>query len=157
MEPISWPNALKSILLATLIAGTLDAAAAVAILGKFNYIRVFQFIASGAFGPAAFTGGSEMVWAGVGFHYFITACFSGFYILLYQSFPVLRRLHLAGGALYGVFIWLIMNLLLLPRTHVAQAPVTAKSTFLNIGILILMIGVPIAYITHLFFSTEENE
>lgn len=157
MESFSWQTAVKSILLATLIAGTLDAVAAVIILGKCNYIRVFQFIASGAFGPAAFTGGKEMVWAGIGFHYFITACFSGFYILLYQSFPILRRLHLTGGLFYGVFVWLMMNLILLPRTHVSQAPITTRSVLLNIGILMLMIGVPIAYVTHRFFSPDESE
>ena len=60
-----------TVLITGLIAGTLDILAAIFLLAGGEATRVFRFIASGAFGKAAFEGGGEMVAWGSFFHYLI--------------------------------------------------------------------------------------
>ena len=48
--------ALRTILIAGLICGSLDGLCAIALAGG-RWIRLFQFIASGVLGPDAFQGG----------------------------------------------------------------------------------------------------
>ena len=77
------PGLSKNILLAGLLAGTLDILAAIIILAKGNAIGTFKFIASGAFGEAAFSGGTDMVAYGVIFHYLFATGFATGYFLAY--------------------------------------------------------------------------
>ena len=78
MEPkiITQSHALSSagpwrtIILTGLLAGTLDAIAAI-VVSQASPAAVFKFIASGAFGAGkAFSGGDIMIVWGVLFHYF---------------------------------------------------------------------------------------
>ena len=55
----------KNILFSGLIAGTLDISAAILFLANGNAAGVLKYIASGAFGKDAFTGGDEMLAWGV--------------------------------------------------------------------------------------------
>ena len=75
--------AIKTILLACLVAGTMDALAAIImygpVFGKLSVTRLFQGIASGAFGKKAFEGGAEMAVYGVIIHYTIAFIFSVIY------------------------------------------------------------------------------
>jgi len=152
--------ALKTILLATLIAGTLDALAAIitySIRGGKNPVRIFYFIASGVFGnEAAYSGGSIMAILGVLLHFFITFLFSLFLFLVYPKIKLILKNKFLIGLLYGVFVWLVMNKLVLPLSKIpALAP---KPSQLIIGILVLMfaIGLPIALIVDRFYSSKKS-
>ncbi|HXB93468.1 MAG TPA: hypothetical protein VNU72_14315, partial [Puia sp.] len=76
----------QALLLAALIAGTLDASAAIIsyyLHGGHQPARIFRFIASGVFGKQATSGGTDMVVYGVLFHYFIAFCFTAVFFILY--------------------------------------------------------------------------
>ncbi len=75
---------LKAILKTGVIVGTLDALAAIIILAKMNAVGVSQFIASGAFGKEAFSGGAAMTITGILFHYLFAFSFTTLYFFCFR-------------------------------------------------------------------------
>ncbi|WP_184549341.1 hypothetical protein [Mucilaginibacter sp. FT3.2] len=132
------------------LTGTLDGIAAV----LWSYITnpkikpniIFEFIASGVFGRAAFTSGSQMVVAGVFFHYFIAFLFSAVFYLLYGKFDKLIRNKYLIAVLYGIIVWLVMNLIVVPLSKIGFHPIKFEAALIGLIILIVCIGLPVALI-----------
>lgn len=146
-----------TIFLSGLIAGTLDILAVVIIyavvLEKTTAIKILQSIASGVFKKEAYTGGPQMAWYGLGFHYLIAFIFAWFYFIIYSYLPFLKKNVILSGILYGILVWIIMNLIVLPIVF----PLLPEKHFdfpllLSILILIVCIGLPIASITRKYYS-----
>ncbi len=140
----------NSILSATLVAGTLDILAAIIvyalILEQTSPARILMSIASGIFGKEAFSGGTPMVIAGLLLHFLIAFIFSVFYHLIYPSLGFLRGRKLLSGILYGIFIWLVMNLGVLPIVFKGMPMPDPAAALLGMAIVILAVGIPIAFI-----------
>ena len=110
-------NAGRAILIAGLVAATLDLAYACTAwwLAKgVMPVRIFQSIASGWLGRAAFDGGVAVSVLGVASHYAILAVASALYWLASGRFTLLARQALIGGLAYGSAIYLFMNRVVLP-------------------------------------------
>ncbi len=149
-------RAVKIIFLAGLLAGSLD------ILSAFidHYIQsgkgpegVLRFVASGAFGQEAFTGGDQMIVFGLLFHFIIAFCFTIFFYWLYQTVPFFRRNIFVTAILYGLFIWVVMNLIVVPLSNINKYPFHAINAVKSSLILICMIGLPLTLIVK-FFSKK---
>ncbi|MBF4508633.1 DUF1440 domain-containing protein [Flavobacterium sp. JLP] len=149
-----------AVFLSGLIAGTLDIVAAITvysiILNKTTGIKILQSIASGIFKKEAYTGGSSMALIGLLLHYFIAFTFAWFYFILYPRLSFLKKNALLSGIVYGIFVWIIMNLIVLPIVF----PVLPEKHFdfplmLSILILIVCIGIPISFITKKYYSIKE--
>ncbi|MGX5856445.1 DUF1440 domain-containing protein [Dyadobacter jiangsuensis] len=140
----------NAILSATLVAGTLDILAAflvyAVILEKTSPARILMSIASGIFGKAAYSGGTPMIITGLLLHFLIALIFSIFYYLIYPGLSFLRRRKLVSGILYGIFIWLVMNLGVLQIVFEGMPLPDPGAALLGIAILIVAVGIPIAYI-----------
>nr|WP_295932132.1 DUF1440 domain-containing protein [uncultured Dyadobacter sp.] len=140
----------KTILSATLVAGTLDILAAflvyAIILEKTSPARILMSIASGIFGKAAYSGGTAMIITGLLLHFVIAFIFTVFYYLISPGLPFLRRQRLLAGILYGVFVWLIMNLGVLPIAFKGMPLPDPTAALLGIAIVIVAVGIPISYI-----------
>lgn len=148
---ITRPRLYKSIIVSAVIAGTLDILAAI----TNYYIRtgnspegVFRFIASGAFGRQAFSGGTEYIIAGVIFHYLIAF---GFTILFFLLYPYIRKWAspyiITTGLLYGFLAWCIMNLVVLPLSNTPAVKTGFSQQIIGILFLMFFIGLPIAYLS----------
>jgi hypothetical protein len=146
-----------TIFLSGLIAGTLDLLAAITIyafiLQKTTAIKILQSIASGLFKKDAYSGGSQMALYGLLLHYFIALTFAWFYFTIYPYFTFIKKNTLISGILYGIFVWIIMNLVVLPTVF----PVLPEKDLdfpliLSMLILIFCIGIPIAFITRKHYS-----
>ena len=142
----------KTIFLSGFAAGTLDILCAIFILAGGNAEGVFRFIAKGAVGTAAFEGGPEMIALGALFHYIIALGFAAGYFLVYPLFPVLGRYRIISGLLYGVFIWVFMNYLVLPLTYSPPGPFTIETAWKGILILMLAVGLPVSLITAHYYT-----
>jgi len=151
--PAKTPSAIKTILLTGFIAGTLDISAAIIFLGKFKADKVLQFIASGAIGTKAFNGGVPTILLGLGIHYFIAFAFTILYFLLYPRLVFLRKHFVLSGIIYGIFIWLAMNLVILRFSHVTPT-LTEDAVRKGIIILIIMAGLPIAWLTGRYYKKK---
>jgi uncharacterized membrane protein YagU involved in acid resistance len=147
----------KTILCSGLVAGTCDIIAALTIysiiLEKVTGIKLLQSIASGVFKKQAYDGGSIMALWGVFFHYLIAMTFAWFYFIIYPHLPFLKKNAIISGFLYGIFVWIIMNLIVLPLVF----PILPEKhldfpLFLSILILMFCIGLPISFITKKYYS-----
>lgn len=136
----------RALLMAWVIAGTLDILAAIFFLVGGNAAGVFRYIAHGALGDAAYEGGVEMVMLGAVFHYFIAFCFTAGYFFVYPHAAFLRKKVIISGLLYGIFVWSFMHFLVLPLTHNPPAPFSLAGDWKNIVILMFAVGLPVAMI-----------
>lgn len=151
-------RALKTILIAGLVAGTLDILAAIVVYTLVMQVttatRILQLIASGVFGKAAFEGGAGMAVCGLIFHYDIAFCWAAAYVFAFRFVPFLRKYKIAGGLLYGALVWALMNLVVLPLSRAPQSRFTWDSVLLGAGILMVCIGLPVALVTDKFYKRQ---
>src|SRR5690349_5674825 len=97
-------NVLTAIAVGGLAAGILDAIDAVVafklVLG-FDPVPIYQFVASGVLGPAAFAGGAATALLGLGIHFLIAFSAAALFTLASVRLPQLRSAALLYGALFG--------------------------------------------------------
>jgi len=139
---------IMAILMTGLIAGSLDALAAVLFFlarGNKQPAALFRYIASAAYGKAAFTGGTAMVATGILFHFVIAFCWVGVYFALY---PLIEKFHtsmLFDAVAYGLLVWIVMNLVVVPLSRAARRPSSLSFILINMVILMIAIALPCAY------------
>lgn len=150
----------QRILLAGVVAGTLDAAAAIidyyVETGK-NPVIIFVFIASGVFGKGAFQGSQSIAIFGVLFHFLIAIIFSAFYFWIYPKIKFLHLNRLTNAVLYGIFVWLVMNLLVVPLTITHAWTFHIMKALLAALILMVCIGMPISFMATSFYKKFSPE
>jgi uncharacterized membrane protein YagU involved in acid resistance len=155
-------NMLQTIGLAGLVGGLLDATAGVIFYFLFmgmNPVQVLQFIAAGIYGKAAFDGGLTLAGigvAGVGLvlHFFIAYVVTAIYFLAYPLIPFLSRYKVVAGLLFGVGIWLVMNLLILPNSNLPQGPANPVLKTIEIIWHAALVGLPIALIIARYYDAK---
>lgn len=149
-------SSLEVLLWSGFVAGTLDALAGIIvywiILGRMNIIQILQWIASGIIGEDAFKGGILTALLGNVFHYVIAYLFAIFYFLIAPSFPVLLQNKYKVGLLYGLLIWVIMNLIVLPLSNVAAAPLEINVALMGITWHMALVGLPIVIIINKYYK-----
>ena len=144
----------RTITLTGLLAGTLDAAAAI-IVYNTGPASLFKFIASGGFGAGrAFSGGDIMILWGVIFHYLIAFAWTLLFFFIYPASPWLRKNKYVTGLLYGIFVWVIMNGVVIPLSEIAQRPFNLNGALIGLSILMIAIGLPISVLTHRYYSRK---
>jgi hypothetical protein len=149
----------RTVLWAGLLVGTLDISAAIIhfwINGGGNPIGIFVYIASGVFGKAAFEVGAPMAWWGLLFHYAIAYIWTAFFFLIYGRLDLSTRNWIVVGVVYGIFVWLMMNRVVLPLSGTPKNPFRLSNAIINCLILIGMIGLPLAYIGRRYYHGERS-
>ena len=144
----------KALLLCLLIAGTLDIADALIFYGLRGVppLGLLRFIAACLLGVSALHGGMGMAALGLGIHYTITLFWSALFLLAAMRVNFLTRYAIAGGLLYGVLIYVVMNFVVLPLTRLPPRTHHLAPAVLINGVLALMLfmGLPIALIARRF-------
>jgi len=141
---------LGTIALAGLVAGTLDltATSTLFVLQGMSVERLWQGIASGAMGDAAFKGGKRTAAVGLFFHFAITLTTTAIYYGFSRWLPVLVERPFLYGAAYGVMVHVVMNRVVLPLSAAAKRPFSAKAFLIQLVIHICFVGLPIALMIH---------
>ncbi|WP_160718129.1 DUF1440 domain-containing protein [Chitinophaga solisilvae] len=144
------------ILVTALVAGTLDIISAcvqfVLITGQ-PFTKVLVFVASGFFGKEAFTGDPvTMMWWGLLFHYLIALTFTTIFFLIFPRIPELLRYPAASGLVYGILVWLIMNLLVIPLSQIPPRPFRLGNAVIGMLIIMVMIGLPIGLLAGRYYK-----
>ena len=143
---------LRPILLATLVAGTLDILAAVILsltLGR-GPANMLRFVASGPFPAATEWGGAGAV-LGLVVHYTLMAIMAAAFILAAQARPALRARPLLWGLVYGLVTYVVMNLIVVPLRFPAAFPPRPLSVATQLFCHIVLVGIPIAWIASRHF------
>ena len=146
----------SAVLKAGLLVGTADILAAFLYFflktGNLNVGIVLHYISGGLFGKAAFSGGRVMAVTGLLLHY---AFAFGFTLFWFWVFPVVSRFsrsRVVLGIVYGLLVWTIMNLLVVPLSRIGKRPLDTTDALINIGILIACIGIPLAFRAASFYK-----
>jgi len=150
-------KALLTILVAGLIAGTLD----ITYACIFSYVRrgvtpgaVFRSVASGALGPSARDGGLKVAILGLGFHFLIALIWASIYFLASRVVPFMITNAIISGILYGLCVYLVMYgiVLRVSAIHATAYPWSYQWPVLigNVLIHTLGIGLSIALVTRKF-------
>jgi hypothetical protein len=153
-------NNLRVILKTWMIAGTLDITAASVyypLVYKFRLILLYQNIASGVFGEKAFAGGLTMAIVGLLFHYFIALGWTIFFFLIFPGIKLLHRNLLLSGMAYGIFVWLIMNLSVVPMSRVSRPSFPLGQIIISMAFLVFCIGLPISLMIGKYYSEESRK
>ena len=98
------------------LAGVLDLtwALVTASLQGRAPLRVLHSIASGVLGKAAYTGGVATAALGVVLHFAIACGACGVYYAASRRLPLLVRRPVVTGPIYGVGVYLVMSLVVVP-------------------------------------------
>ncbi len=138
---------LSAILIGGVIAGTLDITYAIGFsaLRGVAPIRILHSVASGLLGAPAFQGGVPIAALGLLLHFCIALIWAAIFYLASRAIPFLTRHPVTSGILYGILIYAVMNLVVLPLSAFPRK-VTFPLLVLTTGLLVHMfcIGLPIA-------------
>jgi len=146
------------LLKAGLIVGTLDILAAFInffVKTHKGPAPVLKFIAAGVFGKDALTGGSRMVVLGLLFHYLIAFTFTLFFFWIAEKVPAVLKFRILTGVMYGIFIWTVMQFLVLPLSRVPRLPFNPVNAFVAVIILIICIGIPLSFMASRHTSPDK--
>jgi hypothetical protein len=153
------PEAAAAIVWTACIAGTLDIAAAVInylLGGGKTPVKIFQFIASGIFGKKAFSDGLWMPVLGFIFHYLIAFAWTFLFFMLYGPIRTQLKNAIATGLVYGLFIWLIMNQVVLPLSATPKMPFNIVQAVISALILMFMVGLPVSILADKYYAAKTN-
>lgn len=85
-----------------------------AVAAGVGPMRVLQSIGAGLLGEASFAGGWRSAAIGAAAHGLIAICMVGGYVFVAPRLPVLVRQPLRWGAGYGLFLYALMNFVVVP-------------------------------------------
>ena len=139
------------IVIAGVVVGIVDIAAAFAVrysFGGVSPVRVLQGIASGMMGPAAFSGGPGTAALGMLLHFVIAFAVAGAYYAVSRKWRFLLHHPAVAGALYGIAVHAVMNLIVLPLSRFPSGPRTPPLSFTLTMVLVhvFCVGLPISFI-----------
>jgi hypothetical protein len=143
------------ILMTTLIAGTLDIVAACLrayVTSGITPNRILQYIASGVFGKAAYSGAYSMMALGLFFHYTIAFACVACLFWLYPKWSFLWHSIWLNALLIGVVAWFVTTQIVVRLSRISAAPLKLGDALIAMSILVVCIGVPTAYFAKRFFS-----
>jgi hypothetical protein len=135
-------NLLRPILVGGAVAGTLDLTSAFITYGRNNP----KIIAAGLLGMGAVRGGAAVWILGVVLHFLIAFTAAAVYCLASRRLPFLRDHFLVCGLFYGIAVYLVMNLIVLPLCAFHYTgPYQLRGLLQGILVHMFIIGLPIAY------------
>ena len=141
-------------------AGALDhlSACATFIPRGVPALGLLQYIASGAIGQRAFSGGIATAALGLAVHFSLTTMMAAIYVFTSFRVPAILRRPWTAGVIYGATICAVMNYIAVP---LSLAPHWKPPTGWNlVGAYLascLYVGVPIASFTTHFFGPRRAD
>lgn len=148
----------RTIVIAWLVAGTLDIISAFVFAGMAGATptQVLQFVASGPFGDGMY---ESAVGAPLGLltHFAIMLAMAAAYVTIAPNFSAALRHPIVAGLLYGLLLWVIMYWIVRPLRWPelwppeAYAGDSASEIAWSVGNALfshcILVGIPIAWIT----------
>jgi hypothetical protein len=141
-------TSLKPILIAGLTCGAMDISAALVVYGRFGVrpLRLLQGIAGGLLGQRTYDGGLATAALGLLCHFSIALSAAAIYFAISRRLRVLVTHAVPMGAVYGIAVYFVMNLIVVPLSAARKNPFSLKMMIIGLIIHILCVGLPIALI-----------
>ena len=125
---------IRAAVLAGLAGGAADILAAFVIYRPATPVQILQTIASGLQGAAAYQGGMASAALGLACHFLISILFAGLFLAAARPAPVLLRRPALSGVAFGVFVYGVMNAIVVPLSLAAKGPPPPPHT-IGLGLL----------------------
>ena len=141
----------RAILITGLIVGAMDITSAfiIAISRGSTVTRLLQFVASGLLGQKAFQGGAAAAALGLALHFVIAFAVVIVFYIASQRLAALRRWPVPAGIIYGMVVFAVMNLIVLPLSA-ARPRHSLTGDLIQVGIHMFVIGLPTALLLRRF-------
>ncbi|HTS23130.1 MAG TPA: hypothetical protein VMN79_15125 [Casimicrobiaceae bacterium] len=133
-----------AVLVAGLVAGTLDIGAA-ALINFASPVLILQFIAGGLLGRAALSGGAWAALLGLVLQWAMSLVIAAVYVAASTRTAVLRRHWVVGGLAYGVVVFFVMNYAVVPLSAWARWPSFTPAKFAANLLAMLLFGLVVAF------------
>jgi hypothetical protein len=140
-------SASRTILLAGLIAGALDIGYVFVYFHNADPQLILRGIAAGLLGPSARQGGIGTAALGLGLHFVIALGAAAVFYAASRKLTVLTRHAWIAGPFYGVVVWLVMNLVVLPLDANPPKTFPAPNWIPVFVAHLVCVGLPIALVT----------
>jgi uncharacterized membrane protein YagU involved in acid resistance len=146
---------IRTIGLATLVAGTLDIIFAIALTLLYGRdpMAMLRYVGSGPYPPAADMGTAGAV-IGLAVHFTLMAIMAGLYIWFARSRHYLSEMWVRAGIAYGIITYIVMNLIVVPLRFGAPVSVRPVSIATQFFAHVLLVGIPIAFIAARHFRAR---
>ena len=137
------PNRVLAILAGGLTAGLFDILMA---MHTWSW-RVPRAIAGGILGREVFQSESLAVWSlGLFLHFFITCSAAAIYYAASRRLLFLRQYALICGLFYGIAIWMVMNLVVVPLSALHNTgPFEYAGLTQGLLVHMFLVGLPISF------------
>jgi len=141
---------LRAILRGGLAAGIGDSVLA-RVLYRVPFTVVYQSVASGLLGRAAFRGGLATAALGMLLHFFIATTAAAVYVGASHKWPLLARRPVPCGLAFGTAVYFFMKYVVLPLSAVSRLTPFDPAAMIGHA---LLVGLPIALFASLRRSRE---
>lgn len=133
--------AVFAILVGGCVGGAIDLTYAIVFSGLHGVpaTRILQSVASGLLGSAAYEGGLPTAALGFLLHFLIALLFAAIFYIASRRFQLLTRQAVISGVLYGMAVYAVMNLVVLPLSAF-PGKVTFSPLLLSTGLFVHMFG-----------------
>jgi hypothetical protein len=145
----------RTIALATLVAGSLDILFAIALTLSFGRdpADMLRYVASGPFPPATDMGAAGSV-LGLLTHFTLMAIMATLFVLAARQWPALLDRPIQSGILYGLVTYVAMNWIAVPLRFDTPLPPKPISIATQLFAHIILVGIPIAVIAARYLRTR---
>lgn len=157
LQPGPEKPLISTIIKAGLLAGTLDICSAF----LYSYLKrgnspqtVLQYISKTAFGKTTFSDTTVQSIAGLLVHFAIAMTWVVFFFILYRKLNLIRLNRIVTAVLYGLFVWTMMNMVILPFWNNKPFVFNPESSSINALILVLAIGMPLSFMAYRHYSKK---
>jgi hypothetical protein len=156
MDNLHMTGALLAIGWGGAACGILDAIAASVQFGLkgIKPLQVWQGVASGVLGERAFRNGWVSGGFGLFLHFAIAFSAATVFVEAGNPLPFLARDYWISGPAYGVLVFLVMNLIVVPLSARPKRPASPQIIIIQLIIHILFVGMPIALAANRFTVFE---
>lgn len=139
-----------AVLVGGFVAGALDIVYAIIFYGfrGIPAVRILQSVASGLLGSDAYRGGWSTASLGFFLHFFIAFSAAAVFYAASRHWPILSQRVLVSGVLFGVVVYVVMNVIVLPLSAYPHK-LSFPPLILITGLLahMFLFGLPIAMAT----------
>ena len=139
-------RAMRVILEAGLLAGTVDIGAA-ALINMLDPRIILRFIAGGLLGKAALRGGWPVPVLGLFLQWWMSLLIAGLFVLAALRIRWLTSRPIAAGLAYGVIVFVVMNYLVMPLSAWGHVNHLSPVKFIENLAAMLLFGLIVALVT----------
>lgn len=148
-------NKMKAIVaggLAAAVLDALDALVAYKLAFGMSPLAIYQFVASGMLGQSAYAGGAATALVGLAVHLLVAFTAAAVFVLASERLPQLRRDAVGWGLAFGVGVFAVMNLVVIPLSRIPAS--TPSLPLLLNGVVghALLVGLPISLAARRFLG-----